>query len=177
MVLPASYILPPPTLRLPLTAYRPSYPSSQNIKMSATRFASVPVLLKARKLRRVPMVADGNCFYRAVAAAFYNNTRAHESLRHRIMDYMLEMEDIYTALFESPRRFRAVLAANKRLGVWNSDLADIAPFAAANLLQVRLEVFSVCEGGEVARYIFNESQTGLKVRLLHEDNHYDVLLR
>lgn len=123
------------------------------------------------------MVADGNCFYRAVAAAFYNNPNAHISLRSNLMNYMLEMEEFYASLFESRRHFRAVLAANKRLGVWNSDLADMVPIAAASLLQIRLEVFRVCEDGKVARYIFNESQAGPKIRLLHEDNHYDVLMR
>lgn len=123
------------------------------------------------------MVADGNCFYRAISTAYYNNVQAHKTLRAKVMDYMLETEAMYSALFESPRKYRAVLAANKRLGVWNSDLADVVPFAAAHLLNIRLDVFSVLEDGEIAHYIFNEECGGPTIRLLHEKNHYDVLLR
>lgn len=146
--------------------------------MSASScFASVSILLKSRKLRRVPMVADGNCFYRAVAAAIYKNANAHKSLRTKLMEYMLEYKSVYGALFESEHRFRGILSANKRLGVWNTDLADIAPLAMANLLGITLEIFFVGDDGEVRRYTFNESLSGTKIRLLHENNHYDVLLR
>jgi hypothetical protein len=141
-------------------------------------FASVPVLLKTRKLRRVPMVPDGNCFYRAVAAAVHGSPKTHKDLRSRLMDHMLEMEATYSPFFESQARFRRVLAANKRLGVWNSDLADIVPCAVANLLGVVLEVYSVTDDDSVVRYSFNEEQTGgQKIRLLHEHNHYDLLLK
>jgi hypothetical protein len=144
---------------------------------SPSRFASLPILLKTRKLHRVAMVPDGNCFYRAISTAFYKDVQAHKTLRAKVMDYMLETETMYSALFESPKRFRAVLAANKRLGVWNSDLADMVPFATANLLKIRLDVFSVLEDGEIAHYIFNDGCEGPTIRLLHEENHYDVLLR
>jgi hypothetical protein len=124
------------------------------------------------------MVPDGNCFYRAVAAAVYGTPKTHKDLRGRIMNHMLEMEAMYSAFFESPKRFRGVLSANKRLGVWNSDLADLVPSAVANMLGVSLEVYSVADDESVVRYIFNEEHVGdSKIRLLHQDNHYDLLLR
>lgn len=124
------------------------------------------------------MVPDGNCFYRAVTTALYGSPVNHKDLRSRLMNHMLEMEHVYGALFESPKRFRGVLAANKRLGVWNSDLADLMPSAVASLLGVSLEVYSVAEDESVVRYIFNEETvSGSKIRLLHENNHYDLLVK
>lgn len=146
-------------------------------RLSTMSFASVPVLLKTRKLRRVPMVPDGNCFYRAVSAAVYGSPKTHKDLRSRLMNHMLEMEETYSTFFESPKRFRGVLAANKRLGVWNSDLADLVPSAVANMLGVVLEVYSVTDDEDVVRYTFNDDQGGQKIQLLHENNHYDLLLR
>ncbi len=141
----------------------------------ASRFASVPTLLRSRKLHKVPMIGDGNCFYRAVCAAYYKDVDMHHLLRRITIEHMLVDADIYEHLFESRTTLLRKLAANKRLGVWNSDLADLVPIAVAKLLGCCIEIYSV-EEEEVIRYRFGE-ELGSPIRLLHKDNHYDLLLK
>lgn len=139
-----------------------------------SRFPSLPVLLRTRKLRRVPMVADGNCFYRAVCAGYHKDVELHHLLRRTTMEHMLESLDVYGHYFPSMGAMVGKLNANKRLGVWNSDLADLVPHAVAQMLGCCIEVYSVGEKEEVTRYSFGE---GTKVRLLRQDNHYDLLIK
>jgi hypothetical protein len=142
-------------------------------KMSS-RFTSVSTLLRSRKLRRVSMVGDGNCFYRAVATGYHKDVDMHHLLRRITMEHMLEAVDVYAPYFESMRHLVGKLNANKRLGVWNSDLADLVPHAVAQLLTCAIEIYNVSENDEVIRYSFGE---GTKIRLLRKDNHYDLLLK
>jgi hypothetical protein len=120
------------------------------------------------------MVADGNCFYRAVSVAYYKDVNMHHLLRRLTMEHMLETVDTYSPYFESPKSMLGKLNANKRLGVWNSDLADLVPHAVAQLLNCRIEVYAVSDEDEVIRYSFGE---GEKIRLLRNDNHYDLLFK
>ena len=152
---------------------------------SPSRFASVQTLLQARKFRVVPMVGDGNCFYRAVATAYYKDVDMHPTLRNFTMEHMLDSAETYQPFFETFLAMKRRLTANKRLGVWNSDLADLVPAAVASLLGCRVEVYSVCsETDEVIRHRFepcdainasNSSTT--TIRLLHKKNHYELLLK
>jgi hypothetical protein len=140
----------------------------------ASRFTSVPSLLKTRKLAVDTMVADGNCFYRAVAAAYYKDVDMHHMLRRTVIEHMIEDAEEYKAWHNGAKNFTGILNANKRLGVWNSDLADIVPLAVTKLLGVRLEIYSVDENDAVTKYVFGEE--GEKIRLLYQNsNHYDVL--
>jgi hypothetical protein len=86
---------------------------------------------------------------------------------------MLEDVDFFQHLFVSKDAFVSRVAANKRLGVWNTDLGDIIPLAVAKLLNCCLEIYSVKED-KVMRYRVGE---GPKIRLLHQKNHYDLLLK
>jgi len=91
---------------------------------------------------------------------------------------MLAEADEYSLYFEDTSRFTRVLRANKRKGVWNSDLCDLVPMAVSKLLNIRVEVYSVIiskdETNEVIRYVFGEKNPNT-LRLLHQDNHYDLL--
>ncbi len=120
------------------------------------------------------MVADGNCFYRAVCTAYHKDVDLHYLLRRTTMEHMLESVDTYGHYFPSMRVMVGKLNANKRLGVWNSDLADLVPHAVATMLGCCIEVYAVTETEEVIKYSFGE---GPKIRLLRKDNHYDVLLK
>ena len=116
-------------------------------------------------------MADGNGFYRAISTAYYKDVEMHHLLRRTTMEHM--MEDDYSDYFTSRKSFQGILNANKRLGVWNSDLADVVPLAVAKMLGCCIEVYSVYDG-EVRKYSFGE---GTKIRLLHSNNHYDLLLK
>ncbi len=151
--------------------------------MSANRFSSIKTLLSTRKLKLVAIKGDGNCFYRAIATAYYKDPDMHYPLRRTLMDHMLAEADEYSLYFEDSKRFTRVLQANKRKGVWNSDLCDLVPLAVSKLLNIRVEVYSVItneedenETSEVIRYVFGERNPNT-LRLLHQDNHYDLLVK
>ncbi len=99
----------------------------------------------------------------------------HPTLRLFAMEHMLDNAEIYQPFFESFMAMKRRLTANKRLGVWNSDLADLVPVAVASLLQCRLDIYAVSEDDEVVRYSFGES--GDRIHLLYKDNHYDLLVK
>lgn len=139
-----------------------------------SRFPSVPVLLRSRKFYRLPMMADGNCFYRAVCTGYHKDVDLHHLLRRTAMEHMLESADVYGHHFPSMRVMVGKLNANKRLGVWNSDLADLVPHAVAQMLGCCIEVYAVAEDNQVTRYSFGE---GPKIRLLRQDSHYDLLVK
>ncbi len=142
--------------------------------MASSRFSSTATLMRSRKLRSVAMVADGNCFYRAVATGYHKDVDMHHLLRRTTMEHMMESADTYMPYFESEKTMMGKLNANKRLGVWNSDLADLVPHAVASMLSCCIEVYAVDDNDEVTKYVFGE---GEKIRLLRKDNHYDLLLK
>lgn len=122
------------------------------------------------------MIGDGNCFYRAAATHLYADPNKHLLLRRTLIEHMAEEQGQYVPFFESPKKFQNVLHANKRAGVWNSDLADLVPVALAQLLNIRVEVFSVADTGEIQKYTFGSEQPN-PIRLLLKDNHYDLLIK
>ncbi len=139
-------------------------------------FTSLLSLLRYRKLKVVPMMGDGNCFYRAVATHYYSDPNMHLLLRRTLMEHMAEDPADYTPFFGSPQKFKNILHANKRAGVWNSDLADLVPVAISQLLNLRVEVFSVGDSGEIQKYSFGPERPN-PIRLLLNDNHYDLLIK
>ncbi len=143
--------------------------------MSLTRFSSIKTLLSTKKLTLTAIKGDGNCFYRAIATAYYKDPDMHFPLRRSLMDHMLAEADEYSLYFEDTSRFTRVLRANKRKGVWNSDLCDLVPMAVSKLLNIRVEVYSVIDN-EIIRYVFGEKNPNT-LRLLHQDNHYDLLVK
>ncbi len=99
----------------------------------------------------------------------------HHLLRRITMEHMLEDLNEYEPFFESPAVLRRKLISNKRICVWNTDLADIVPMAVARLLACCIHIYSVTADDEVVHYSFGES--GTTIRLLHHNNHYDLLLK
>lgn len=138
-----------------------------------TRFVSLPVLLRTRKLKLEPIKGDGNCFYRAVATGYYRDPEMHFMLRRALMEHMSNSIENYAIFFDSVAKFSRIITANKRKGVWNSDLCDIVPLAVSELLNIRVEVFSVVDD-KVIWYVFGEDKPST-LRLLHQENHYDLL--
>ncbi len=120
------------------------------------------------------MLGDGNCFYRAVSTGYYKDVDMHHLLRRTTMEHMMESVETYAPYFESVKSLNGKLNANKRLGVWNSDLADLVPHAVSQLLNCCVEIYDVDENEQIVRYTFGEGQ---KIRLLRKENHYDLLLK
>ncbi len=137
-------------------------------------FPCLQTLLNFRKFHVVPVDADGNCFYRAVAKGYYKDIDMHHMLRRTTIEHMMEDVAEYAPYFESQKSLLGKLNANKRLGVWNTDLADLIPQAVAALLHCQINVYAVADNEEVVRYSFGEGQ---KIHLLLRNNHYELLVK
>lgn len=91
---------------------------------------------------QINVAADGNCFYRAVSLALYGTESRHTTLRADTMTALLSKQTDYGILFETLKRFVRCVHANKRDGIWNTEISDLAPSAAADHLGIHLIVYN-----------------------------------
>jgi hypothetical protein len=122
-----------------------------------------------------PIAEDGNCFYRAVSRAYYNDEEFHGLLRRTLMEHIIEDTTPYAAFFENEKRLKNLAHANKRLNCWNSDLADIVPLGISNMLNTKIEIYKLNDDETVSKYVFGSEFGGPSIRLLHNKNHYNLL--
>jgi hypothetical protein len=140
--------------------------------------ATFPSISKAIKGLKIHTVAgDGNCFYRAVAKAHFDNEDLHYVVRQTIMDYLRDHAAEYQVFFDSPAEYAAMIAKNRKEGVWNSDIADMVPAIFANVFGVCIQVFTVSANKSVSRYTFGPySPRKPSIRLLLNSHHYNLLV-
>ncbi len=144
--------------------------------MSYSQFTSLPILLRSRKLRVIPMISDGNCFYRAISTALFKNPEYHTDIRHKVTQYIQQHSDKYSIYFENSRYFFRALLANNYPGVWNSDFADMIPHAVAQMFEVRIEIYAEDSFGKINKYVLDTNRgTKSPLRLLLRNDHYDLL--
>ena len=123
------------------------------------------------------VAADGNCFYRAVSLGLYGTEDRHAKLRADCMAAFLRKKDSYAVYFESMEKFIRCVHANKRDGVWNTDISDMTPDVVADMLGVHIAVYNknIFSGAVDAPAEFNAGAT-TTVRLLRVANcHYNLL--
>lgn len=125
---------------------------------------------------RCPVATDGNCFY--TATGFFCGLNAIE-MRELVMKYFIFKKAEYSIFFESEADFMKAVKLNSNLRVWNSELCDIAPHAAAQILQRDIiihnyngktieEIHLPVEGGHRAAHP--------SLHLFRSNNHYEILL-
>ncbi len=131
-------------------------------------------LFKLGKFTPEPVQADGNCFYRAVAKGYYKDVDMHHMLRRTTIEHMMETAAEYVPYFESQKSLMDKLNANKRLGVWNTDLADMVPQVVAALIGCCIHIYAVTENDTIMKYTFGE---GPVIHLLLHNNHYNLLVK
>ena len=103
--------------------------------------ARVDELLKANNLRRLPVSADGDCFFSAVLPQVdYTDIRG---LRCAISEHMIANTVNYMSLMcdMDKKTFRTLAKKIKKLSFWKSDLCDILPLAVANYFQQKVRIY------------------------------------
>lgn len=123
----------------------------------------------------VSVKADGNCFYRAIARAVHKDEDFHLQIRRSAMDALIESKD-YVHLFDNPDAFKRCVAANKRPGVWNTEIADLAPTLIPKLLNVYLTIYDIHDDGMPYCYHYGDSSHTAIALLRTGDCHYDLLV-
>ena len=120
-----------------------------------------------------PIACDGNCFYRAVAKAVLGDESRHAELRKRTMDHLRQHEQTYLPFFESSKSFRFAIAANRRDGVWNTDITDIAISALPQILNITLHIYNT--ENDTKFIVGNEGEVYTLQRV--NDSHYNILIQ
>jgi hypothetical protein len=122
---------------------------------------------------RCPVAPDGNCFY--TATGFFCGLKAPE-MRELIMKYFIFKKAEYSIFFETERDFMVAVKTNSSPRVWNSELCDIAPHAAAQAL--RRDVIIHNYDGKNITQIRTPSENPLypPLHLFRSNDHYEILL-
>ena len=123
---------------------------------------------------RCPVAADGNCFY--TATGFFCGLNAAQ-MREHIMKYFIFKKSEYSIFFESENDFMKAVEANCSPRVWNSELCDIAPHAAAQLLKRTIVIHNY--NGSIITEITTPVEipsVGPPLHLFRSNDHYEILL-
>ena len=125
---------------------------------------------------RIPVAPDGNCFYTAIS--FFCGLNA-VTMRHRILKYLVLKRAEYSIFFESEAAFIKAIKENSVARIWNTDLADILPHAAAQLLQRDIIIHNY-DGKSIKQirvpYSSTEICGSIPIHLFRGNSHYEILL-
>lgn len=126
---------------------------------------------------RIPVAPDGNCFYTAIS--FFCGLNA-VTMRHRILKYLVLKRAEYSIFFESEAAFIKDIKENSVARIWNTDLADILPHAAAQLLQRDIIIHNY-DGKSIKQirvpYSSTEICGSMPIHLFRGNCHYEILLK
>jgi hypothetical protein len=125
---------------------------------------------------RIPVASDGNCFYTAIG--FFCGLNA-AAMRHRTLKYLVLKRAEYSIFFESEAAFMKAIKENSMARIWNTDLADILPHAAAQLLQRDIIIHNY-DGKSIKqiRVPYNSIDMigSMPIHLFRSNYHYEILL-
>jgi hypothetical protein len=122
---------------------------------------------------RCPVAPDGNCFY--TATGFFCGLNAAE-MRELVMKYFIFKKAEYSIFFETERDFMAAVKTNSNPRVWNSEICDIAPHAAAQVLR-RDVIIHNYDGKNITQIVTpSESVLYPPLHLFRSNDHYEILL-
>lgn len=144
---------------------------------SSIPIRSVSVLLTEYKKAVHSISKDGNCFYRALALSEHKDESFHKSIRYFAMNHIQSNAEEYIPIFGDSSTFYRCLNANKRDGVWNTEIADIAPTIIPDILDVHLIIYDYIEGSDtIGVYTFGDPSMKTVELLRTNNNHYDLLI-
>jgi hypothetical protein len=124
---------------------------------------------------RIPVAPDGNCFY--TATGFFCGLNATE-MRALLMKYFLYKKAEYAIFFETEKEFLKAVKENSSPRIWNSELCDIAPHAAAQVLRRDICIHNSVGGTiiEVHTPVEGDAQLYPPLHLFRSNDHYEILL-
>jgi hypothetical protein len=124
---------------------------------------------------RCPVAPDGNCFY--TATGFFCGLNAAE-MRQLVMSYFIFKKAEYAIFFESENDLMKAVKVNSNPRVWNSELCDIAPHAAAQALKRDIIIHNY--NGDSIDVIRTPVENGHALHpplhLFRSNDHYEILL-
>jgi hypothetical protein len=155
-------------------------PTSKIVRKKRPQVATDPNVerIKAYQMvegfTRCPVAPDGNCFY--TATGFFCGLNAAE-MRELVMKYFIFKKAEYSIFFESESDFMKAVKLNSNSRVWNSELCDIAPHAAAQIM--RRDIIIHNYDGKVTTEIRTPVESmplHLPLHLFRSNDHFEILL-
>jgi hypothetical protein len=94
------------------------------------------------------------------------------------MKYFLYKKAEYTIFFESEKDFIIAVKENCESGTWNSELCDVVPHVAAQVLRREIIIQNYVDGkiNMVHTPVENDAQLYPALHLFRRDYHYEILL-
>lgn len=132
---------------------------------------------------RVPMPADGNCFFNAVVYLMKRHgiktsmTALRRSAAEKLRQDSAKYEPFYSHDKDPKREYAAATRAVARSRTWNTQMSDIVINVVAELLNITITIYNVAADGTVDKYEFPRSGEGEHhINLLRVDDcHFDAL--
>ena len=110
-----------------------------------------------------------------MAEAYYKDQEFHKTLRHMTMNRLVDEREKYSVyLSDNITNMMRTIAANRRLGVWNTEISDLAVTIVPELLKVTLKIHDVDADNKINTITIGESETIFHL-LRTNGNHYDLL--
>ncbi len=123
------------------------------------------------------IASDGNCFYRALALAYYNDESMHSTLRYTTMNHMQTHLEDYQQYFDADVNLLQRIHSHKRSGVWNTDISDLVPYIVSEALDIRLVVHNEDDEGHIQTHTFGDADAAQTIRMLRVSNsHYNLIV-
>lgn len=93
------------------------------------------------------------------------------------MDRIVEDKDKYAVyLSDTIKNMVRTVTANRRLGVWNTEISDLAVTVVPELLNVTLKIHDVNADNVINTYTVKATDEKAIIHLLRTNgNHYDLL--
>jgi hypothetical protein len=149
----------------------PLVPPHSPINPSLMPFKSGYQMIKG--FTRIPVASDGNCFYTATGFFYELNASA---MRNLIVKYFIFKKAEYSIFFESEAAFIKAVKENSMARIWNNDLADILPYATAQLLQRDIIVHNYDNKYIKQIRIPVTTSSDPPIHLFRSNCHYEILL-
>eukprot|EP01023_Acetabularia_acetabulum_P015440 TRINITY_DN17491_c0_g1_i4.p1 TRINITY_DN17491_c0_g1~~TRINITY_DN17491_c0_g1_i4.p1 ORF type:complete len:701 (-),score=66.13 TRINITY_DN17491_c0_g1_i4:264-2366(-) len=148
--------------------------TKKGIKEEGQQYIGIESLnhtLKKLGVRQKLILADGNCFFRALADQLQGAEAHHQFFRRKIMDYVEQNQNQFGPFIVNCT-FKAYVKRKKKDGVWGG-LIELQ--AASELFKVNICIF---EEGKPARVLSNFDDTGSNtIYVSYNGAHYNSIRR
>ena len=128
----------------------------------------------------IPIVPDGNCFFRAISMLVTGVEENHMKVRQALTKHVEDHSDIYRTFLESRGGMTTYVQSMRRPREWATD-TEI--FAAATLLNTIFEVCTEFRTNNIKEYhwqtfhpLKDNSVSLPKVYISHKDDHFEPIL-
>lgn len=136
----------------------------------------VSIAAAGEPLRCHSIPGDGNCFFRAVSFYLSGSDHAHDKMRLKMCNYLMQNQTMFQKLLRSNQCFQSYVKAMERLGSWATEVEVIA---MSHMLNIPIFTFEDSQWSKYSGNLIDKTWSSLDgaIYLNHINrNHYDVVV-